>query len=151
MSGPVSVLCLTGQDVNPLLCPVRALRIYLDRVKPRRRGRKRLFVSHLDSYDKQISCDTNSRWIIQTIKLAYAVNKLDLVPVNAHEVRALASFRAWSNSVPLEDIVKTGFWASENSFITFYLRETSAMASNLASLGPLVAAQSVVVPVTSVL
>ena len=27
VSGPVSVPCLTGQDINPLLCPVRALRI----------------------------------------------------------------------------------------------------------------------------
>ena len=151
VSGPVSVPCLSAQDVNPLLCPVRALRIYLDRVKPRRRGRKRLFISHFDSYDKEISCDTISRWVVQTIKLAYAVNKLDLVPVNAHEVRALASSWAWSNWVPLEDIVKAGFWASENSFIRFYLRETFAMASNLASLGPLVVAQSVVVPVTSVL
>ena len=120
VSGPVSVPCLSGQDVNPLLCPVRALRLYLDRVEPRRRGRKRLFISHLDSYDKEISCDTISRWIVQTIKLAYAVNKLDLVPVNAHEVRALASSWAWSNRVPLEDIVKAGFWASENSFISFY-------------------------------
>ena len=76
---------------------------------------------------------------------------LDLVPVNAHEVRALASSWAWSNRVPLEDIVKAGFLASDNSFTGFYLRENSAVARNLASLGPMVAAQSVVVPVTSVL
>ena len=151
VNGPISVPCLTGEDVNPLLCPIRALRMYLDRVKPRWRSHKRLFISHLDSYDKEISCDTISGWIVQTIKLAYAVNKLDLVPVNAHEVRALASSWAWTNRVPLEDLVKAGFWASENSFIRFYLRKTSAMASNLASLCPVVAAQSVVVPVTSVL
>ena len=95
--------------------------------------------------------DIISRWIVQTIKFVYAVNKFDLVPVNAHEVRILASSWAWSNRVPLEDIVKAGFWASDYSFIRFCLRETSAMASNMASLGPVVAAQSVVVPVTSVL
>ena len=119
VSGPVSAPRLTGQDVNPLLCPVRALRIYLDRVKPRRRGRKRLFISHSDSYDKEISCDSISRWVVQTIKLAYAVNQLDLVPVNAHEVRSLASSWAWSNRVPLEDINKADFWASGNSFLDF--------------------------------
>lgn len=151
VSCPISIPCLTGQDVNPLLCPVRALKIYVDRVSSRRKGRKRLFISHLDSYEKEISCDTISRWIIQTIKLAYAVNKLELGQVNAHEVRALASSWAWSNRVPLEDVIKAGFWSSENSFIRFYLRETSAMASSLASLGPLVAAQSVVVPASSVL
>lgn len=148
VSCPISVPSLKGQDVNPLLCPVRALRIYLERVNPRRKGRKRLFISHLDSYEKEISCDSISRWIVQTIKLAYAVNKLELGSVNAHEVRALASSWAWSNRVPLDDVIKAGFWSSENSFIRFYLRETSTMANSLASLGPVVAAQSVVVPVS---
>ena len=47
--------------------------------------------------------------------------------------------------------MKAGFWSSENSFIKFYLRDVSILASSLASLGPVVAAQAVVVPVTSVL
>ena len=149
LSSPISLPSLSGQD--SLLCPVRALKIYLERVLSRRKGRKRLFISHLDSYDKEISCDTISRWIVQTIKLAYGTRKLNQVSVNAHEVRALASSWAWSNKVPLDDIVKAGFWSSENSFIKFYLRDVSIFASSLASLGPVVAAQAVVVPVTSVL
>ena len=149
LSSPISLPSLSGQD--SLLCPVRALKIYLERVLSRRKGRKRLFISHLDSYDKEISCDTISRWIVQTIKLAYGTRKLNQVSVNAHEVRALASSWAWSNKVPLDDIVKAGFWSSENSFIKFYLRDVSILASSLASLGPVVAAQAVVVPVTSVL
>ena len=151
LSDPISLPSLCGQDVNPLLCPVRALRIYLNRVDKRRKGRKRLFISHSDSYGKEISCDTISRWIVQTIKLACGTDNLDQVQVNAHEVRALSSSWAWSNKVPLDDVVKAGFWSSENSFIRFYLRDTSVMASSLASLGPIVAAQAVVVPVTSVL
>ena len=149
LSSPISLPSLSGQD--SLLCPVRALKIYLERVLSRRKGRKRLFISHLDSYDKEISCDTISRWIVQTIKLAYGTRKLNQVSVNAHEVRALASSWAWSNKVPLDDIVKAGFWSSENSFIKFYLRDVSILASSLASLGAVVAAQAVVVPVTSVL
>ena len=149
LSSPISLPSLSGQD--SLLCPVRALKIYLERVLSRRKGRKRLFISHLDSYDKEISCDTISRWIVQTIKLAYGTRKLNQVSVNAHEVRALASSWAWSNKVPLDDIVKAGFWSSENSFIKFYLRDVSILASSLASLGPVVAAQAVVVPVTSLL
>ena len=151
LSDPISLPSLCGQDVNPLLCPVRALRIYLNRVEERRKGCKRLFISHSDSYGKEISCDTISRWIVQTIKLACGTNSLDQVQANAHEVRALSSSWAWSNKVPLDDVVKAGFWSSENSFIRFYLRDTSVMASSLASLGPIVAAQAVVVPVTSVL
>ena len=86
---------------------------------------------------------------MQTIKLACGIDNLAQVQVNAHEVRALSSSWAWSNKVPLDDVVKAGFWSSENSFIRFYLRDTSV--SSLASLGPIVAAQAVVVPVTSVL
>ena len=44
MSDPISLPSLCGQDVNPLLCPVRALRIYLKRVEERRKGRKRLLI-----------------------------------------------------------------------------------------------------------
>ena len=73
------------------------------------------------------------------------------VPVNAHECRALSSSWAWSNKVSFDDVVRAGFWSSENSFIRFYLRDTSVMARSLASLGPVVAAQALVVPVTSVL
>lgn len=83
--------------------------------------------------------------------MAYGTRELNQVSVNAHEVRALASSWAWSNKVPLDDVVKAGFWSSENSFIKFYLRDVSVLASSLANLGPVVAAQAVVVPVTSVL
>ena len=150
LSSPVVIPALEGEDSNPLLCPVRAIRIYLDRVRPRRKSRCRLFISHLESYEKEISSDTISRWIVQTIKFAYQAVGLDLTNVNAHEVRALASSWAWFNKIPIEDVVKAGFWSSENSFIRFYLRDTSVLASSLAVIGPVVAAQSVVVPASTV-
>ena len=151
LASPIVIPVLKGQDVNTSLCPVRALRIYFNRVFPRRKGRKRLFISHQDSYEKEISVDSISRWIVQTIKLAHSANNVDQVPVsvNAHEVRAIASSWAWSNKVPLDDVVKAGFWSSENSFIRFYLRDTSVLASSLGLIGPVVAAQAVVVPATT--
>ena len=45
--------------------------------------------------------------------------------------------------------LKLGFWSSENSFIRFYLRDTSVLASSLGLIGPVVAAQAVVVPATT--
>ena len=75
--------------------------------------------------------------------------------INAHEVRALASSWTRLNGVPLEEVAKASFWSSENSFISdhthyfFYLRDISGLTSKLSSLGPIVAAQSVVVPATS--
>ena len=77
--------------------------------KFRGKGRKRLFISHLASYEKEISADTISRWIVQTIKLAYNLNSIEHSKINAHEVRALVSSCAWLNSVPLEEVVKASF------------------------------------------
>ena len=48
--------------------------------------------------------------------------------------------------VPFDDVVKAGFWSSENSFIRFYLRDTSILARSLDIIGHVVAAQAVVVP-----
>ena len=87
-----------------------------------------------------------SRWIVQTIRFAYEGSSLELPKVDAHEVRALASSWAWFNKVSLEDIFKASCWSSENSFIRFYLRDTSALSRSLASLGPIVAVQSVIAP-----
>ena len=58
LSDTLSLPSLAGEDVKPLLCPVRALKIYMDRVLQRRKGRKRLFIFHLNSHEKKNSCDT---------------------------------------------------------------------------------------------
>ena len=148
LSPAICIPALKGQGDTPLLCPVRALRIYLTRVFPRRKNRKRVFISHLENYQKEISSDTVSRWIVQTIRFAYEGSSLELPKVNAHEVRALASSWAWFNRVALEDILRASYWSSENSFIRFYLRDISTLSRSLARLGPMVAAQSVIVPST---
>ena len=93
LASPIVIPALNSQDVNTSLCPVRALRIYINSVFLRRKGRKRLFISHQDSYEKEISVDTISRWSVQTIKLAHSASNVDQVSisVNAHEVWAIAS------------------------------------------------------------
>ena len=97
-----------GSDTDDrLLCPVRALRAYLSRVKAKRLGRKRLFLPLKGS--KDISPSTISRWICDVIKLAYAdlsSSDLSFMKISAHEVRALSSSWAYWNSVALEDVVR---------------------------------------------
>ena len=58
LSDPISLPSLSGEDVYPLLCTSRALRIYLDMVLQRTKGRKRLLIFHLNSHEKKFSCDT---------------------------------------------------------------------------------------------
>ena len=84
--------------------------------------------------------------------MTYGSNNLDQIKINAHEVRALSSNWAWSNRVPLDEVVKAGFWSSENSFKRYCLRDklSQFMANSLASFGLIISAQAVVVPVTSV-
>ena len=80
---------------------------------------------------------------MQRIKFAYELKYRDVSKVNAYEVRALSSSLAWPNKIPLDDFVKAGFRSSENSFIRFYLRDTSGIARSLADLCPIVAAQKI--------
>ncbi|MEW8546512.1 MAG: hypothetical protein AB2693_23605, partial [Candidatus Thiodiazotropha sp.] len=108
------------------LCPVRALSTYLRRTKNFRRGRKRLFISFVKGYSKEISAATISRWIVDSVHFAYdQSSSCSASKVCAHELRALSSSWAWLNHVPLDRILRAGFWRSDNSFIRFYLRDTS--------------------------
>lgn len=70
---PVVIPALSGGKgcSGSLLCPVRALRIYLRKTKNFRRGRKRLFISYVKSYDKEICPSTTSRWIVDNVRFAY--------------------------------------------------------------------------------
>ena len=134
-----------GSDTDDrLLCPVRALRAYLSRVKAKRLGRKRLFLPLKGS--KDISPSTISRWICDVIKLAYAdlsSSDLSFMKISAHEVRALSSSWAYWNSVALEDVVRAAYWRTNSTFSSFYLRDLAPIRQDTSSLGPLVAVQSI--------
>ena len=51
------------------LCPVRALRYYLDRTSDLRQNKELVFVSFKKGFDKDISPATISSWIKQTVIL----------------------------------------------------------------------------------
>ena len=53
------------------LCPVRALRYYLDRTKDLRKGKELVFVSFRKGFQKDIVPATISSWIKQTVLLCY--------------------------------------------------------------------------------
>ncbi|MCG7869396.1 MAG: hypothetical protein JAY74_23885 [Candidatus Thiodiazotropha taylori] len=135
-----------GSDSDDrLLCPVRAVRAYLDRVKSKRSGRKRLFLPLKGT--KDISPATISRWICEVIRLAYSKlssSDLSFMKISAHEVRALSSSWAYWNSVALDDVVRAAYWRSNSTFSSFYLRDLAPIRQDTSSLGPLVAAQSII-------
>ena len=141
---PIEIPALSGSDMNSVLCPVRALRIYMRRTSFFRRNRKRLFISYIKAYDKEICASTISRWIVDTVRFSYEDSGSSSGKICAHELRALSSSFAWLNRVPLDSVLKAGYWHSENSFIRFYLRDMAGINEKMFSLGPVVASQKVI-------
>ena len=146
---PITVPSLSAScgpsDTDRSLCPVRALKFYLKRVEGNRGRRKRLFLPLIGRND--ISAASISRWISNTIKLAYiglSSRDLSFLRIRPHEVRALSTSWAFSNNIPLEEILRAATWKTQSTFSSFYLRSMSGQTENLYSLGPLVASQRVV-------
>ena len=83
------------QDTDTLLCPVRALRCYLDRTKDSREGRQLLFISFKMGHIKDIQCSTISSWIIKFGYSKVENADMDLSGVKAHDVRAFAASKAF--------------------------------------------------------
>jgi hypothetical protein len=120
----ISLSALPGadgeNDVN-LLCPVRALRIYVQRSATFRQS-EQLFVS-FGGRTKGLATSkpSISRWIVDAIALAYKSKGLQCpLGVRAHSTRSMASSWAWTSGVSLQDICKTAGWDSPSTFIRFY-------------------------------
>ena len=128
------------------LCPVRALRYYLDRTADPRQNKELVFVSFKKGFDKDISPATISSWIKQTVVLCYELSDqeaLTLHQVKAHDVRAFAASKAFQSGISLDQILSACHWKSHNTFTQFYLKDVAWADSELFHLGPVVAAQQV--------
>ena len=128
------------------LCPVRALRYYLDRTSNIRQDKELVFVSFKKGFDKDISPATISSWIKQTVILCYELSDHQahtLHQVKAHDVRAFAASKAFQSGVSLEQILSACHWKSHNTFTQFYLKDVAWADSELYHLGPVVAAQQI--------
>ena len=126
------------------LCPVRALRYYLDRTSDLRQNKELVFVSFKKGFDKDISPATISSWIKQTVILCYELSDQEahtLHQVKAHDVRA--AFKAFQSVISLEQILSACHWKSHNTFTQFYLKDVAWADSELYHLGPVVAAQQI--------
>ena len=124
------------------LCPVRALRYYLDRTSDLRQNNELVFVSFKKGFDKGILPATISSWIKQTVILCYELSDQDaltLHQVKAHDVRVFAM----ETGVSFEQILSDCHWKSHNTFTQFYLKDVAWADTELFHLGTVVAAQQV--------
>ena len=97
------------------LCPVRALRYYLDKTKDLWTGKQLVFVSFKKNFSKDIVPSTVSSWIKQTILLCYQLSNEDaqkLHQVRAHDVRAFAASKAFQGGVSQDQILSACHFVS---------------------------------------
>jgi hypothetical protein len=103
-----------------LLCPVRALRVYLERSSSWRRSDQLLVCFGSPRKGLPASKQTISNWIVQAITLAYRVRDLPSpLAIRAHSTRGIASSRALHVGVPIHEICEAAGWASPHTFVRF--------------------------------
>jgi len=138
-------------EPDHLLCPLRALRWYLDKTStlPLRGPRSQLFLPFTDRAFRTSPAMISS-WICRTIWRAYVLDPDNVDSTNArvtaHDVRAFAASWTAFNHVPIEDVMRAASWENANTFTAFYLRDLCQQHDGLYSLGPLVASQQVIRP-----
>ena len=114
----------TTVDEDKLMCPCRALEIYIKRTAQLRRSAKQLFLTYKKGEVHKASKATLARWIVETVKLAYKkAHRGDLKIAKAHDTRSLATSWALFQGVDLKQIMRAAFWSTETTFTSFYLKD----------------------------
>ena len=129
------------------LCPVRPLKVYLDKTKSMRKGKALLFVSLREGYSKDITRITISQWIKHTIHTCYPSSDMtdqQVTQVRAHDVRAMAASLVFKGGISLEPVLSSCYWRSHNTFTKFYLKDICWENDDIFKLGPIVSAQHMV-------
>ena len=104
--------------------PLRAIRLYLRQVKPFRGSETSLFLTFKKGAKHKPSPQTISRWLVQTIQVAYELQNLSLnSKVKGHSTRSTATSWALLQGASISSIVRAADWSSTNVFAYHYLRE----------------------------
>ena len=116
------------------LCPVRAVRVYLDVTKTVRKDNN-LFVSYATAHKGfKVSSQSISRWIKDTICFAYSKQNVNLPrsSIKAHSTRAVAASLADIQGVSAKDLCQAAMWSNSSVFAKFYKLDMVA-ASDMSS------------------
>ncbi|XP_067258622.1 uncharacterized protein [Chanodichthys erythropterus] len=109
------------QERKNLLCPVRALDVYVHRAALWRKT-EQLFVCYgSPKKGGPASKQRMSKWLVEAISLAYeTVGRPCPLMVRAHSTRGMAASRALLSGVSMDDICGAAGWSSQHTFIRFY-------------------------------
>ena len=137
-----------------LLCPVRALRAYLDRTASFPSRPHTLFVSPR-APSCSLSKNALSFFLRSVIADSYSSSGLSFPmvsssssrprsSVHAHGVRGVVASWAFHRNAPLSSVLEAATWASASVFTSFYLSDVQFSSFQGFNQGPVVAAGSVV-------
>ncbi len=134
----VSLRALPLEEADPakaLLCPVRALRCYVDRMRSFRTS-DQLFVCHGGRQKgNAVSKQRMAHWIVDSITLAYQAQGVPcLFRLRAHSKRSVASSWALARGASLTDICRAAGWATPNTFARFYSLRVEPVSSCVLNL-----------------
>ncbi len=120
----VNLQALPREEADPaiaLLCPVRALRIYVDHTQSFRTSDQLFVCFGGQQKGRAVSKQRLAHWIVEAIVLAYQARRLPCpLGVRAHSTRAVASSWALAQGASIADICKAAGWATPNTFARFY-------------------------------
>ncbi len=131
----VNLQALPSEEADPalaLLCPVRALRIYVTHTRSVRSS-EQLFVCHGGQQKgKAVSKQRLAHWIVEAVALAYqSQGEPCPLGVRAHSTRSVASSHALAHGASLADICRAAGWAIPNTFARFYNLRVEPVSSRV--------------------
>ena len=127
-----------------LLCPVRAVKRYLDRTAQHRPRCERLFIA--TGRNKEVSKNTVSFWLCKVISLAYQLSGKPLPSPSplARETCDIAPSLLFKKNYAVSQVLRAGMWRRNTTFTRHYLRDLSHKSLDTFHLGPVVVAQATV-------
>ena len=101
-----------------LLCPCRAVKMYLKRTKSLRKGEEALFLTYKSGQQHKASKHSIARWIV-----SFDCEKTGktLLSARAHDTRRLSTSLALFNGASVEEIIRAAHWADDSTFTSFYM------------------------------
>ncbi len=104
-----------------MLCPVKALKLYVDHSKVWRKSSQLFVCFGAGRRGLATSKQRISHWVRDAISLAYEARNLPSpLSLRVHSTRGVASSQALFRGVPLEDICVVAGWSSPHTFVKFY-------------------------------
>ena len=117
-----------------LVCPVRALRIYLEKTDSIRKDNQ-LFISYSRKFlGRKVSTQSLSRWICKCIVYCYELmGKPVPSEVTGHSTRAVGASLADMAGVSIDQLCRAADWKSGYVFAKYYRMDTSYSSASLST------------------